>query len=126
MTASQPKPIRLSDREKDLLARICLKRFEVRHLGYMGSYRPNESVTVSEIDPATCMWVREPVYERMRFRPATYESLRAKGLVRKVDKQTDASGEIKPTRAGMDVFQEQRLITRLRRRDEIVPSLTDA
>ena len=93
---------KLSDRQAALLTRICLKRYEVIHEGYMGSWRPNESVRVwDRIDRGA---------SDRSFRTSTLGALIDKGLVRRVPVELgrDNSAEVKPTKAGLELFERIR------------------
>jgi hypothetical protein len=97
---------KLSDRQHQLLKRVCLKRYRVMHEGYLGSFRPNASVVIydnnsggfeigSAIDGS--------------FRPSTVNALRDRGLVRLTMAESgcnDNTTEVKPTAEGLRVYME--------------------
>lgn len=87
---------RLSERQRELLERVCLKRYTVVFEHYMGSFRPNESVYVDANDNSR---------RDHSFRPATVEALRKRGLVHLVSKGQGWS-HVKPTAAGLDLYRE--------------------
>ena len=90
--------VKLSDRQAELLERVCLKAYEVRFLHYMGTWRENESVQV---------YRRDEHGVDTSFRPTTAKALQDRGLV--VFKRTGhAESEIRPTREGLDLFIAQR------------------
>lgn len=84
----------LSERQRELLERVCLKRYTVVFQHYMGSFRPNESVDVDE---------EGKLRTDRSFRPTTVEALRSRGLVRLVS-QGQGWSHVKPTRAGLELF----------------------
>jgi hypothetical protein len=90
MSTSKP----LTDRQAALLERVCLRRYTVVFYHYMGTHRPNDSVRIDD---------EQGDYDRT-FRPATVESLRARGLVRYVS-QGPGWSHIKPTQAGLDHYR---------------------
>lgn len=103
MTTSEPyidkrNPMtKLSTRQAALLERVCLRRYQVRFSHYMGSFQPNESVTVYE----------DGQRGDRTFRAITANALRDKGLVTFKSYAPSAS-EVKPTRAGLELFQASR------------------
>jgi hypothetical protein len=105
MSATE-KTQKLTKRQTELLERVCLKRYRVTFLHYMGSFRPNEGVEVTDTTKTeTTPWQEGAV--DYTFRPATAEALRSKGLV---SYHGDGRGfsTLKPTRAGLDLFNANR------------------
>jgi len=93
--------LRLSNRQQELLKRVCLKRYTVVFEGYMGSWRPSESVHVTE---------RDVPLEDRTFRASTLHALADKGLVTigRAPLGRDNSSEVKPTVAGLELYKATR------------------
>lgn len=87
---------KLSNRQAELLERVCLRRYTVRFSHYMGSFQPNERVEIEE-DGRAADW---------SFRPQTVYALRERGLV---VLRNDGPGhsEVRPTTAGLDWMRER-------------------
>lgn len=97
------KMTKLSKRQAELFERVCLKRYRVMHEGYMGSWRPNESILVYELDAGRTI----AVHTDRSFRSSTYDALRDRGLVRAQRARVggDNSSEVKPTSEGIELFK---------------------
>jgi hypothetical protein len=97
---------KLPARQAELLERVCLKRYTVTFVHYMGSFQPNESVIV--VDAQTPQGVVGAAIDRS-FRPSTTEALRSKGLVRYSREGVGPGTSIlEPTRLGLETFKSSR------------------
>lgn len=87
----------MSKRQRELLERVCLKRYRVVFHHYMGSFHDSESVSV-ESDAAAA---------DNSFRASTVAALRDRELII-LRKDGPGTSVVVPTRAGLDAFIAQR------------------
>jgi hypothetical protein len=97
---------KLSARQEALLERVCLRRYEVQFDHYMGSFQPNESVTIYKLDlDGKRIWNERA---DRSFRPATAEALRSRGLVQFLRNSGPGFSIVVPTRAGLELYLQGR------------------
>lgn len=99
----------LPKRQRELLERVCLKRYRVLFSHYLGTFNPNERVTVYDYGRGRRPETAEYESADQSFRPSTAEALRKRGLIH-YSKKDQVAGHslLQPTRAGLDHYLASR------------------